>query len=163
MLAMTTRADRDHRHRDRRVSCRGGAWWMSRGKPARKRNAGRVAGTEAPIDKPSRRRSTCRRSIRWTASCAAAVGTVVAAELARWLATDDLVGQLAVGDRSGSAGASPARDFKVIAPNRDSCRRPRQPPHDRSGKLPALRRPGADRHVDRRRERRQIYKTIRRA
>ena len=37
-------------------------------------------------------------------------------ELARWLATDDLVGQLAAAIDQAAAGASPARDFKVIAP-----------------------------------------------
>ena len=37
-------------------------------------------------------------------------------ELARWLATDDLVRQLATAIDQAAAGASPARDFKVIAP-----------------------------------------------
>ena len=38
-------------------------------------------------------------------------------ELAKWLATDDLVGQLAAAIDQASAGGSPARDFKVIAPS----------------------------------------------
>ena len=38
-------------------------------------------------------------------------------ELARWLATDDLVRQLAAAIDQASAGGSPARDFKVIAPS----------------------------------------------
>ena len=37
-------------------------------------------------------------------------------ELARWLATDDLVRQLAMAIDQAATGASPARDFKVIAP-----------------------------------------------
>jgi hypothetical protein len=37
-------------------------------------------------------------------------------ELARWLATDDLVRQLATAIDQASGGQSPARDFKVIAP-----------------------------------------------
>jgi hypothetical protein len=37
-------------------------------------------------------------------------------ELAQWLATDDLVRQLAMAIDQASAGGTPARDFKVIAP-----------------------------------------------
>jgi hypothetical protein len=37
-------------------------------------------------------------------------------ELARWLATDDLIRQIAAAIDQASAGGSPARDFKVIAP-----------------------------------------------
>ena len=37
-------------------------------------------------------------------------------ELATWLATDDLVRQLAMAIDQAAGGASPARDFKVIAP-----------------------------------------------
>jgi hypothetical protein len=38
-------------------------------------------------------------------------------ELANWLATDDLVRQLAMALDQAAAGASPARDFKVVAPS----------------------------------------------
>jgi hypothetical protein len=37
--------------------------------------------------------------------------------MANWLATDDLVRQLAAAIDQASAGGSPARDFKVIAPS----------------------------------------------
>jgi hypothetical protein len=38
-------------------------------------------------------------------------------ELANWLATDDLVGQLAMAIDQASTGASPARDLKVLKPS----------------------------------------------
>jgi hypothetical protein len=38
-------------------------------------------------------------------------------ELARWLATDDLIRQMAAAIDQASAGASPARDLKVLAPS----------------------------------------------
>jgi len=38
-------------------------------------------------------------------------------ELAKWLATDDLLRQLAMALGQADAGASPARDFKVVAPS----------------------------------------------
>jgi hypothetical protein len=37
-------------------------------------------------------------------------------ELAQWLATEDLVGQIAAAIDQAATGASPARDFKVVAP-----------------------------------------------
>ena len=76
-------------------------------------------------------------------------------ELAKWLATDDLVRQLAAAIESGVGGASPARDFKVIAPASPFV------PAGRGGAAPSIR-PAidattgwCDRHVDRRVERRE--------
>ena len=72
----------------------------------RHRRADRQAGRH--------RRSPCRRSTRWTASCGRCSPALSSRpELANWLATDDLVRQLAAAIDQASAGASPARDFKV--------------------------------------------------
>jgi hypothetical protein len=95
----------------------GGAWWMSR-PPAPPANASpkAVAGTEVPIDRPpppvdlpplDRMDAFLRPLLSALSS---------RPELARWLATDDLVRQLAMAIDQASGGDSPARDFKVIAP-----------------------------------------------
>ena len=95
----------------------GGAWWMSRRKPVpQNATPAAVTGTDAPIDKsdaavnlpPLDQMDGFLRPLLSTLSSRP--------ELTRWLATEDLVGQLAVAIDQASAGASPARDFKVIAP-----------------------------------------------
>ena len=98
----------------------GGAWWMSRraGAPAAAANATAraVTGTEAPIDKgaapvdlpPLDQMDAFLRPLLATLTSRP--------ELARWLATDDLIRQMAAAIDQASAGASPARDLKVIAP-----------------------------------------------
>ena len=95
----------------------GGAWWMSRRKPVpQNATPAAVTGTDAPIDKsdaavnlpPLDQMDGFLRPLLSTLSSRP--------ELTRWLATEDLVGQLALAIDQASAGASPARDFKVIAP-----------------------------------------------
>ena len=110
-----------------------------------------VTSTEAPIDKPPPPpvdlppRNQMDGFLRPLLSALSS-----RPELARWLATDDLIGQLAAAIDQASGGGSPARDFKVIAPAPVHALRPRQQPHHRSGQLSAVRRPRADGDVDRR-------------
>ncbi len=97
----------------------GGAWWMSRRPPVAANVSPRaVTATEAPIDRPAepppgplpplaQMDEFLRPLLRALSS---------RPELARWLATDDLVRQLAMAIDQAAAGGSPARDFKVIAP-----------------------------------------------
>ena len=94
-----------------------GAWWMSRrGAAPTNATPKAVMATEAPIEKaappvdlpPLDRMDAFLRTLLSALSSRP--------ELARWLATDDLVRQLATAIDQASAGGSPARDFKVIAP-----------------------------------------------
>jgi len=96
----------------------GGAWWMSR-RAATPSNATPVAvnGTDAPIDKPGMPPVDLPPRDQMDAFLRPLLAALSARpELARWLATDDLVGQLAMAIDQASNGGSPARDFKVIAP-----------------------------------------------
>lgn len=95
-----------------------GAWWMSRPTPWANVTPNAVIATEAPIGKPvlppvdlpplDQMDSFLRPLLAALSS---------RPELANWLATDDLVRQLAAAIDQASAGLSPARDFKVIAPS----------------------------------------------
>ena len=99
------------------VSIAGGAWWMLR-RDATPSNssAAAVTATEAPIDgrgtpvvlPPLEQMDAFLRPLLSALS--------TRPELAAWLATDDLVRQMAFAIDQAAAGASPARDFKVIAP-----------------------------------------------
>jgi len=100
----------------------GGAWWMSRNtrKPPAAQNASpvAVAGTEAPIDKPGEAEPVNLPPLDRMDGFLRPLLSALSSrpELARWLATDDLIGQLAAAVEQAAAGASPARDFKVIKP-----------------------------------------------
>jgi len=95
----------------------GGAWWMSRPAPATNTTPQAVTSTEAPIDKPAPPPVNLPPLDRMDAFLRPLLSALSARpELARWLATDDLVRQLATAIDQASAGGSPARDFKVIAP-----------------------------------------------
>lgn len=97
----------------------GGAWWMSRRTPPAGNATPRaVTATDAPIDNT---RELPQRPLPPLAEMDAFLRPLLSAlssrpELARWLATDDLVRQLAMAIDQASAGGTPARDFKVIAP-----------------------------------------------
>jgi hypothetical protein len=96
----------------------GGAWWMSRPTPAANVTPDAVAGTEAPIDKPAAPPVDLPPLDQMDAFLRPLLSALSARpELARWLATDDLVRQLAAAIDQASIGGSPARDFKVIAPS----------------------------------------------
>ena len=100
----------------------GGAWLMSRRmapKPAQNATPAAVTATEAPVSKaiadeppvdlpPMNQMDAFLRPLL--------AGLSSRPELANWLATDDLVGQLASAIDLASVGNSPARDFKAVKP-----------------------------------------------
>jgi hypothetical protein len=93
-------------------------WWMSRPAPAANVTPDAVIATEAPIDKavpPLVELPPLDQMDAFLRPLLAALSS--RPELANWLATDDLVRQLATAIDQASAGGSPARDFKVIAPS----------------------------------------------
>jgi hypothetical protein len=96
----------------------GGAWWLSR-PTQRPVNAtpNAVTATEGPIDKPAPpvNLPPLDRMDDYLRPLLSALSS--RPELARWLATDDLVRQLAMALDQASAGNSPARDFKVVKPS----------------------------------------------
>jgi hypothetical protein len=97
----------------------GGAWWMSRPEPApANATPDAVVATEGSIDKPAPPPVPLPPLDEMDAFLRPLLAALSARpELARWLATDDLVRQLATAIDQASAGGSPARDFKVIAPS----------------------------------------------
>jgi hypothetical protein len=102
------------------VAClAGGAWWMSRtSKPAQNATPGAVTATEAPIDKPPPPPVNLPPIDQMDGFLRPLLSALSSRpELAKWLATDDLVRQLAMAIDQAAGGASPARDFKVIAPD----------------------------------------------
>lgn len=96
-----------------------GAWWMSRPSPApaNATPAAAVTATDVPVEKaaPPVDLPPLEQMDGFLRPLLAALSS--RPELARWLATDDLVRQLAAAIDQASAGGSPARDFKVIAPS----------------------------------------------
>ena len=96
----------------------GGAWWLSR--PAKPANASPkiVNATDAPIDKPSAAPPVDLPPLDRMDDFLRPMLSALSSrpELAKWLATDDLVRQLAVAIDRAAAGGSPSREFKVIAP-----------------------------------------------
>ena len=90
---------------------------MSRPKPATNASPQAVTSTEAPIDKPVQPPVDLPPLDQMDVFLRPLLSALSARpELARWLATDDLVRQLAAAIDQASGGGSPARDFKVIAP-----------------------------------------------
>jgi len=96
----------------------GAAWWFLRRPEAPANTTPRaVVATEAPIDKPAAPPVHLPPLDQMDAFLRPLLSALSARpELARWLATDDLVRQLAFALDHASKGNSPARDFKVIAP-----------------------------------------------
>jgi hypothetical protein len=94
-----------------------GTWWMLRPAPAANASPKAVTSTEAPIDKPGAPPVDLPPRDQMDAFLRPLLAALSShPELARWLATDDLIGQLAAAIDQASGGGSPARDFKVIAP-----------------------------------------------
>lgn len=91
---------------------------MSRRAPASGNTTPRaVNATEAPIDKPVGPPVDLPPLDQMDAFLRPLLSALSSRpELARWLATDDLVRQLAMAIDQASAGGSPARDFKTVAP-----------------------------------------------
>ncbi len=96
----------------------GGGWWMSRrAQPAANASAPTVNATEAAIDKPAEPPVILPPLSEMDAFLRPLLAALSARpELARWLATDDLTRQLAAAIDQASAGGSPARDFRMLAP-----------------------------------------------
>ena len=90
---------------------------MSRSKPAANATPEAVTATDAPIDKPAAPPVDLPPLDQMDAFLRPLLAALSdSPELANWLATDDLVRQLAAAIDQASTGGSPARDFKVIAP-----------------------------------------------
>jgi hypothetical protein len=97
----------------------GGAWWMSRSAAPTNTSPQAVTSTEAPIDKPGPPPVDLPPRDRMDAFLRPLLGALSARpELANWLATDDLIGQLAMAIDQAAGGGSPARDFRTIAPRK---------------------------------------------
>jgi len=100
----------------------GGAWWMSRDTkaPPAPQNAtpsAAVSGTEAVIAKTEALPLELPPMEGMDAFLRPLLGALSSRpELASWLATDDLIGQLASAIDQAAVGNSPARDLKVIKP-----------------------------------------------
>ena len=98
-----------------------GAWWMSRRPPVAGNESPRaVAATDAAID--DRATEPPPGPLPPLAEMDEFLRPLLRAlssrpELARWLTTDDLIRQLAMAIDQAAAGGSPARDFKVLAPD----------------------------------------------
>jgi hypothetical protein len=96
----------------------GGVWWMSRrAQPAPNASPVAVTATDAPIDKPADPQPPLPPLSEMDGFLRPLLSALSSRpELARWLATDDLVRQLAMAIDQAAAGGTPARDFKVVAP-----------------------------------------------
>lgn len=95
----------------------GAGWWMFRPAPTGNASPQAVNATEAPIDKPASPPIDLPPRDQMDGFLRPLLAALSARpELARWLATDDLIGQLAAAINQAAAGGSPARDFKVVAP-----------------------------------------------
>ena len=98
-----------------------GAWWMSRrtqppGAAGNQSNRV-VTSTEAPIDKPAEPPVVLPPLNEMDAFLRPLLSALSSRpELARWLATDDLVRQMASAIDQASDGHSPARDFGMLKP-----------------------------------------------
>ena len=97
-----------------------GAWWMSRREQqgiANNQSARVVTATDAPINKPAEPPVVLPPLAEMDAFLRPLLRALSSRpELARWLATDDLVRQLAAAIDQAADGNSPARDFRVLAP-----------------------------------------------
>src|SRR6185436_8253927 len=96
----------------------GGIWWYSRSASPSNASPKVVTATDAPIDggkasapvnlPPLPQMDAFLRPLLQALSSSP--------ELAKWLATDDLVRQMAMAIDQAAAGDSPARDLKVLKP-----------------------------------------------
>jgi hypothetical protein len=95
----------------------GGIWWYSRpAPPPTNTTPVAVNATEAPVDKPAPpvNLPPLDQMDAFLRPLLSALSS--RPELVKWLATDDLIGQLAMAIDQASEGDSPARDLKVIKP-----------------------------------------------
>jgi hypothetical protein len=96
----------------------GGLWWFSRSSAPTNTTPQAVAATEAPIDAGKQAPPVALPPLEQMDSFLKPLLQALSnrPELARWLATDDLVRQLAMALDQAATGSSPARDFKVLKP-----------------------------------------------
>jgi hypothetical protein len=97
----------------------GGIWWYSRSTTPANATPKVVTATEAPIDNKAPAPPVNLPPLDQMDSFLKPMLQALSnrPELAKWLATDDLVRQLAMAIDQAAAGGSPARDFKVLAPS----------------------------------------------
>lgn len=94
-----------------------GIWWFSRPNAPGNTSPNAVTSTEAPIDKPAEKPVNLPPLDQMDPFLRPLLAALSSRpELAAWLATDDLVRQLAMALNQSAQGRSPARDFKVIKP-----------------------------------------------
>lgn len=97
-----------------------GAWWMSRREPTAvpaNQSSRVVTGTDAPLDKPAEPKVVLPPLGQMDGFLKPLLAKLSSRpELARWLATDDLIRQLASAIAQAGDGKSPARDFRMLAP-----------------------------------------------
>lgn len=95
----------------------GGAWWMWRTPPATNSSPVAVTATEAPITPPPPPPVALPPLDQMDAFLRPLLQALSnRPELARWLATDDLVRQLAAAIDRASQGDNPASGFRELAP-----------------------------------------------
>ncbi len=95
----------------------GGAWWLTRHPAAPTNTSSKaVTATDAPLTPPAAAPELppLDQMDPYLRKLLGALST--RPELARWLATDGLMQQLAGAIEAAAQGKSPARDFKVLAP-----------------------------------------------
>ena len=98
-----------------------GAWWMSRREQqpaaATNQSSRAVTATDAPIGTPAEPPVVLPPLEQMDGFLRPLLAALSSSpELARWLATDDLIRQLAAAIDQAADGNSPARDFRVLAP-----------------------------------------------
>lgn len=97
-----------------------GSWWMSRRAPqqvAANQSARAVTATEGSIEKPADPPVVLPPLDQMDAFLRPMLAALSSRpELARWLATDDLIRQIAAAIDQAADGQSPARDFRMLAP-----------------------------------------------
>ena len=95
----------------------GGAWWMSRKPAATNTTPAAVAATDAPITTPTEPGVALPPLDQMDAFLRPLLQALSnRPELVRWLATDDLVRQLAAAIDQASQGDNPAGGFRELAP-----------------------------------------------
>lgn len=93
-----------------------GAWWWTRD-VAQPESPATTAGTEAPVTPPTEPVRPLPPLHQMDTFLRALLGNLsTSPEFARWLATDDLIRQMANGIDRVSRGASPAREVSVLKP-----------------------------------------------
>lgn len=95
----------------------GGIWWYSRPEPAANASPKAVNATEVPVSKPAPAPINLPPLDQMDAFLRPLLQALSSRpELAAWLATDDLIRQMAMALDQTSQGLSPARDFRAIKP-----------------------------------------------